>query len=347
MTEQPKISVVIPAWNAGPYLERCLDSIRQQTFTAFEVIIVDVDSTDDTAEIAQAYAEKDKRIKYYKYVFSPCGIARNFGIEKAISPYISFADADDSLEPDMLETMYTTAITENADIVVCDFNMVYPDKVISSFSRLKTDTFNLTNNSLADYYFRFSAGPKPNNYAWSRLYRKQFIEQTGIRFEHVLTSEDHLFNLMLSCSLPRITHVERAVYNYIQREDSSVRQTAKQTDQGIIYYAVFERARKFLENIEENYVSRILGIYAFTRIRSIVFYGQLAALSEDKLQASISSFLEGEKVIHYLSMCEINGYLSDYCRMHDIEKKQEQLFRELLHLCLQKEAIALDRGWFA
>lgn len=347
MIEQPKISIVIPAWNAGPYLERCLDSIQNQTFTAFEVIIVDVDSTDETADIAQAYAKKDRRFFYYKYIFSPCGIGRNYGMDKANSPYISFADADDTLEPDMLETMYSAAISENADIVVCDFNMVYPDKLIPSFSRLTTDTFQLTNDNFADYYFRINAGPKPNNYAWSRLYRKEFIERTGIRFEHVLTSEDHLFNLMLGCSMPRIAHVAKAVYNYIQREDSSVRQTAKQTDQGKVYYSVFEHARKFLENIEEGFVSRILGIYAFTRIRSIVFYGQLAALPEDKLQESITSFLEGEKVMHYLFMCEKNGYLRDYCRIHDIEIKQEQLFSELLHLCLQKEKIALDRGWFA
>ncbi|GAA4867866.1 hypothetical protein GCM10023310_54400 [Paenibacillus vulneris] len=345
--KSPKISVIIPAWNAEPYLARCLDSLQGQTFSDFEVIIVDVESTDQTAAIAQAYAQEDDRFFYYSYQFSPCGIGRNFGMEKARSPYISFADSDDILEPDMLESLYSAAINENADIVVCDFNMVYPDKHIASFSRLQDSTIQLSDENLADYYFQFNAAPKPNNYAWSRLYRREFIQQTGILFRHVLTSEDHLFNLMLSCSHPRISHIGKALYNYIQREDSSVRLTAKNTDQGKTYFSVFDIARTFLEGIDKEFVAPILGIYAFTRIRSIVFYGQLASLPEDKLQESLMSFLEGEKVEYYLSLCQKNGYIQHYCLMHGIQPEQEQLFDELLALCLKKEKITLDRGWFA
>ncbi|WP_079914157.1 glycosyltransferase family 2 protein [Paenibacillus sp. 32352] len=344
---EPKISIVVPAWNAEPYLERCLKSIARQTFTDFEVILVDAGSTDKTAEIAQLFVGKDKRFHYYKNVFAPPGIGRNFGLEKAHSPYIAFVDSDDTLEPNMLEFMYSAAITENADITVCDLNMVYPQRVVSSFSRLTAGSFVLSNESLADYYFRFNAAPKPNNYVWSRLYRKEFIQKTGVRFADTLYSEDHLFNLMLSSYMPRITHVGKALYNYIQRDDSAVRQSASNTNHGNIFYSVFESARAYLETLNGSFVTPILSIYAFTRIRSIVFYGQLASLPEDKLQESIMSFLLGEKVEYYLSLCEKNGYLRDYCRIHNISAEQEQLFHELLSLCLEKEKITLDKGWFA
>ncbi|RED83976.1 glycosyltransferase family 2 protein [Cohnella phaseoli] len=342
-----KISVIIPAWNAGEYLERCLLSIQKQTFTAFEVIVVDVESTDNTAAIAQEYARNDERFFYYKYVFSRCGIGRNFGMEKAASPFIAFADADDTLEPDMLETMYSVATTENADIVVCDFNMIYPDKHITSFSQLQDLTIDLSLENFAEYYFRYNAGPKPNNYAWSRLYRSDFIQKTGIRYEDVLTSEDHLFNLMLSCSMPRISHTAKSLYNYIQREDSSVRQTARLTNQGKIYFSVFDIARKFLESVDSDFVSPILSIYAFTRIRSIIFYGQLASLPEDKLQEAITSFLEGEKVEYYLSVCNEKGYIRDYCRINDIHSEHEQLFKDILTLCLKNKTITIDKSWFS
>jgi|GEM_PF-849799 len=341
-----KISVIIPAWNAGDYLERCLDSIQKQSFTAFEVIVVDVGSTDNTADIAQEYARNDTRFFYYEYVFSRCGIGRNFGMEKAASPFIAFADADDTLEPDMLETMYSVATTEDADIVVCDFNMIYPDKHITSFSQLQDLTIDLSLENFAGYYYRYNAGLKPNNYAWSRLYRSEFIQKTGIRYEDVLTSEDHLFNLMLGCSMPRVSHTAKSLYNYIQRDDSSVRKTARLTNQGEIYFSVFDIARKFLESVKGDFVSPILAIYAFTRIRSIIFYGQLAAISEEKLQEAITSFLEGEKVEHYLSTCKEKGYIRDYCRINNISLNQEQLFQEILTLCLKKEKITLDKSWF-
>ncbi|REK69576.1 glycosyltransferase family 2 protein [Paenibacillus paeoniae] len=343
----PKISIVIPAWNAEQYLERCLDSIKKQTFTEFEVIIADSESTDNTAEIAQSYARSDDRFRYVKHAFAPPGIGRNYGLDMARSPYIAFADTDDTLEPDMLETMYSVAITENADIVVCDFNMIYPDHDIPSFSCLENDTFILTDDNFANYYFQYSAAPKPNNYLWSRLYRRQFIRDTGIRFADTRYSEDHLFNLMLNCYMPRISHIGKSLYNYIQRDDSAVRQGARLANHGEIFYTVFDSARKYLQSVGKGYEKPILGIYAFTRIRSIVFYGQLAEVSADKLQESITSFLSGDKVEHYLSLCLKEGYLNSYCRIHNIDAAQEQLFHELIDLCLNKEKIALDRGWFS
>ncbi|WP_027092632.1 glycosyltransferase family 2 protein [Cohnella thermotolerans] len=343
----PKISIIVPAWNAEPYLRRCLDSIAAQTFSDFEAIVVDGGSTDCTAAIVQAYAREDARFHYCKHVFAPPGEQRNFGMDRARSPYIAFADSDDVLEPEMLEMMANAALSEDADIVVCDFNMVYPDRVIPSFSRLEAGNFALSDDRLAEYYYRFSAAPKPNNYVWSRLYRREFIRQSGVRFTNTMYSEDHLFNLMLHCAMPRITHVGQALYNYIQRDNSVVRQSGKRHNHGQIYYSVFDKARQYLEGTGGSFVTPILGIYAFTRIRSILFYGQLAGLPDDKLQNSVMSFLMGDKVEHYLTMCERHGYLEEYGCLHAIPDEQTRLFRQLLALCLQKEQIAVGKGWFA
>lgn len=342
-----KISIIVPACNAEAYLKRCLDSIQQQTFASYEVIIVDVGSTDDTSKIAQSYVAHDNRFFYYKYDRVLPGIARNYGMIQASSPFIAFADADDALEPDMLASMHAAANRNEADIVVCDFNMVYPDRTISAFSRLSDESFVLSGNNLADYYFRYSAAPKPNNYVWSRLYRASFLEKTGIRFTDATYSEDHMFNLMLSCSMPRISHVGKALYQYIQREDSTVRQNAKKSNHGELYYSVFNSVREFLEVKDGEFVEPIASIYTITRIKSIFFYGQLVNLPESRLHDSLSSFLNGEYVKHYLSLCVTNGYLHKYCQIHHISELQEQLFHELIEVCLTTDQIPLNKGWFS
>lgn len=347
MQLNPIISVIIPAWNAGPFLSRCLNSLQKQTFSNFEVIIVDVESTDETAQIAQSYVLEDSRFNYYKYNFSPCGIGRNFGMDHSTAPYISFVDSDDELEKDMLEKLLQAAIESNADITVCDFDMVYPDRVISSFSSLEDLTIKLSESNLAEYYFRYSAAPKPNNYAWSRLYRRSFIEMTGVRYENILTSEDHLFNLMLYCSFPRIVHIGQSLYKYIQRDDSSVRITAKQRNQGEVYYTVFNTAQSWLEKLEKPFSEQILAIYAFTRVKSIVFYSELASLTEAQLQIALNAFLNGDKVKYYLDLCKKDGHLKYYCKIHNIKTEQVDKWDELLDSCLDKEKISFNGGWFA
>jgi len=343
----PKISLIIPTWNSEPYLERCLESIHKQTFTSFEVIVLDSESTDRTSEIVHDYVRRDSRFRYFRHASVPPGSARNIGLEFASAPYIGFADSDDTMAEDMLETMYNVATERDADIVVCDFNMVYPDRDIPDFSHMQDEDFNLSASNLADYYFRYNAAPKPNNYLWSRLYRREFLQRSGVRFADTRYSEDHLFNLMLNCHMPRIAHIGKSLYNYIQRDDSAVRQSARDSNHGELYYTVFKAARTYLESHKESFVTPILSIYAFTRIRSIVFYGHLARLSEDKLQESLSSFLEGDKVEYYLSLCLIDGHLSDYCQLHDISFEQVQMFQQLLALYMAKEPIQLDKGWFA
>jgi glycosyltransferase involved in cell wall biosynthesis len=343
----PKISLIIPAWNSESYLERCLESIHKQTFSSFEAIVLDSESTDRTPDIVHDYVCRDSRFRYFHHASVPPGSARNIGLDLARAPYIGFADSDDAMAEDMLETMYRAATSRYADIVVCDFNMVYPDRDIPDFSHMQDGNFVLSASNLADYYFRFNAAPKPNNYLWSRLYRREFLQRSGVRFADTHYSEDHLFNLMLNCHMPRIAHIGKSLYNYIQRDDSAVRRSARNSNHGELYYTVFKAAQAYLESYAAPFVIPILSIYAFTRIRSIVFYGHLAGLSGDKLQESLLSFLQGDKVEYYLSLCVSDGHLSNYCQLHDISLDQVQKFQQLLALCMAKEPIQFDKGWFA
>lgn len=115
------VSVVVPAFNAGKYLEECLESLMAQTFKDFEVIIVDDGSTDNTAEIAEKYTRKDERFRLLSVPNGGVSAARNKGIEEARGDYMVFVDADDLLHPLALQEMRESMEESGADVCITDF----------------------------------------------------------------------------------------------------------------------------------------------------------------------------------------------------------------------------------
>jgi glycosyltransferase involved in cell wall biosynthesis len=112
-----KVSVIVPVYNAGKYLKRCLDSIKAQNFEDFEVILVDDGSTDNSNEICAEYCVNDKRFRVVVQDNSGPDIARKTGVSQAIGDYIMFVDADDYVSADIINTMYTNALEYEADLV--------------------------------------------------------------------------------------------------------------------------------------------------------------------------------------------------------------------------------------
>jgi glycosyltransferase involved in cell wall biosynthesis len=118
----PKISVIVPIYNSEKYLSRCLDSIIAQKFYDYECILVDDCSNDNSLEICKKYSFFDKRITvYHKEKNEGTAQARKTGIDIASAEYILFLDNDDWIEPEMLEELYIKAISQNYDMVYCDY----------------------------------------------------------------------------------------------------------------------------------------------------------------------------------------------------------------------------------
>ena len=118
-----KLSIIIPVYNCGKFLERCFDSISKQIFNDFEVIIVDDGSTDNSLDICKKYEAQDKRFRVFSIENHGSAFARNYGLKMAKGEYIGFVDADDYIDENMYSTLINTAQKEQADIVSCD--MVY------------------------------------------------------------------------------------------------------------------------------------------------------------------------------------------------------------------------------
>ncbi len=117
----PKISVVIPVYNVEKYLHRCVESILNQTFQDFEIILIDDGSKDHSGQICDDYEQQDKRIKVIHKKNARVAAARNDGLEIAKGKYISFIDSDDWIEPEMFQEMFDKAEELNLDVIMCDF----------------------------------------------------------------------------------------------------------------------------------------------------------------------------------------------------------------------------------
>lgn len=135
---KPKISIIVPVYKAEPYLRKCIDSILNQTFKDFELILVDDGSPDRCGEICDEYALKDSRIKIIHKENSGRSSARNVGLDIAQGEYIGFVDSDDWIEPDMYEVLYSKAKIESADIIALNYNCCIGEKkYLWSYTKLE------------------------------------------------------------------------------------------------------------------------------------------------------------------------------------------------------------------
>ena len=125
MKNRPIISIIVPVYNVESYLERCINSILNQTFKNFELILVDDGSTDKSGEICDSFAGYDKRIRVIHKKNGGLSSARNVGLDVSIGKYIGFVDSDDWIDEFMYEKLYRNMIKTKSDIVICNFSRVY------------------------------------------------------------------------------------------------------------------------------------------------------------------------------------------------------------------------------
>ena len=121
----PRLSIIVPVYQAKEYLEKCINSILEQSFVDFELILVDDGSKDASGTICDEYAKRDKRIRVIHKENGGLSDARNTGIKLANSDYLMFVDSDDYIEKNMLECLYKNIIEKDSDIAVCNFMYLY------------------------------------------------------------------------------------------------------------------------------------------------------------------------------------------------------------------------------
>lgn len=208
----PKISVIVPVYNVAKYLERCLESILSQSFKDFEIICVNDGSTDNSLEILQQYAKKDKRVKIINQKNSGAGYSRNIGINAALGNYLSFIDADDWIDELFLEKVYHLAEVSSADII----------ETTKSYNYYSADNIKLFNKRNAQGFIANGTFFR-RDVIWDKLFKTEFIKNNHIIFPNGLCHNDAYFLLQSLYHKAVIVQDSEAIYWHNKANENSIR----------------------------------------------------------------------------------------------------------------------------
>lgn len=203
----PLVSVVVPVFQAESYLPRCLDSILTQTFTDFEVILVDDGSKDNSGEICNLYAGKDTRFHVIHKKNEGVSIARQTGLDFATGKYVIHADPDDWVEQDWLAVLYEKIEAEQADIVICDFERIYSNKKVH-YVQCPTSLQN--EDILVDMLKQKIWGS-----TWNKLVRKDCFNRYDVSFHPQMNLWEDLYVMcLLIAHGAKVSYIPKVLYHY-------------------------------------------------------------------------------------------------------------------------------------
>ena len=219
----PKISVVIPVYNAEKDIDRCMQSIYNQTFTDYEVILVNDGSADQSLAKCRAHAEKDARIKVIDQENQGSGPARNAGIEAARGEYLYFCDADDEIAPNLLERVYAVAEETKVDLVVFSVHAKITDSktgaVLREYDTAKEERIFPDRASFRQAFSKLYYEGVLFGAPYNKLFRAAVIRQNGVRFPDLRRGQDEVFNMRYYRYTSSCKIIPDALYLYYQFDD--------------------------------------------------------------------------------------------------------------------------------
>ena len=261
---EPLVTIIVPVYNTQEYLTRCLDSIVNQSYRHFELLLIDDGSRDDSGRICDDYAAKDSRIKVFHLENGGVSNARNFALNHASGEYIQFLDSDDWISPEATRLFVRTITTSQCDMVISDFYRV-SGKRLSQKGDIEEDGVmtrqefaNIMLENPADFYY---------GVLWNKFYRREIIESVHLRMDPQISwCEDFLFNLEYIRHANSFAALQVPVYYYVKRKGSLIStQSINLTNTMKMKLNVFEYYNRFYKDVydEEAYENIRLQVYRF------------------------------------------------------------------------------------
>jgi glycosyltransferase involved in cell wall biosynthesis len=257
----PKISIIVPVFNVENYIHDCIDSILIQTFTDFELILVNDGSMDRSGDICDEYSKKDKRIKVIHKENGGQSSARNRGIDLAKGDYIGFVDSDDWIDIIMYKILYEKAIEINADISACNIIEYQKDSSKRLFCHDTIDQFYDRNAAMNEIYLNERLTFSPCN----KIYKRKLFK--GLRFKEGYILEDMDFSYKIIHQSHKIYYTGQALYNYRYNDKSTLRKnfSKKRLDE---YHVRKDMYTFYLEN----YPNLVNEVYAEWFLKGLELY---------------------------------------------------------------------------
>lgn len=244
-----KLSIIVPVYNGENFIEDCINSISNQTYLpTHEIIIIDDGSTDSTPLIVKKMMEENVCINFYEQANQKQAVARNKGLSHASGEYILFVDADDTLDPNMLEHFFEN--NDNNLLSICSINKVYSDSSKSEHSLI-------FNQDRVDDQLIFSILTKNKELdvgLWNKLFVKRIIDLNGIKFNNENFFEDSLFVLeyLFAIKNERVTYIDVPLYNLYKRSDSTT-----------------TSFRQEIDELSEKYISKVQTILELNKVQDM------------------------------------------------------------------------------
>lgn len=307
--EKYKVSIIIPIYNVEKYINKCIQSIIDQTYSNLEIILVDDGSIDRCSKICDEYANKDKRIKVIHKQNGGLSSARNIGIDISSGEYILFIDADDYIHESTVEILIKKAISKNADIV--HFNFQYVDE---EGNKINIKNKNLDDNKILNSYETICEYAKKSIIvmACTKLYKRELFD--GLRFDEGYVYEDELI-------FPKIIYkskinymINDKLYYYVNRESSITKSNLTNNK--------IESKKKLIRFLEEFYLENYPELMRYIYIK--IYFICSSTIKEIKK----SNRLDNKNKIKiteyfYKKILEIYPKISTHKKVKDIPLKKE------------------------
>jgi len=252
--EKNLVSIIVPVYNVGKYLQYCMESLLNQTYSPIEIVLVDDGSVDNTGAICDEYAKEFNNVKVIHSPNEGVSAARNKGLTAATGEYIAFVDGDDWISRNMIEILYQQIKNTSSDLAVCNIKM---QKEYCSAENVVYDTINVqvknTKEYLEEYFLKFG------NSCCGKLFRSKTLADKT--FKNGLTiGEDMLFLLESLDEIRKIVIVPFDGYNYLQVPDSAMnkRFTQSYMDQIYCWEKAYDTAAKYGKQVQKAIQSIIL-----------------------------------------------------------------------------------------
>lgn len=296
-----EISIIVPIYNVEHYLPTCLNSIKKQTFTDFEIILVNDGSTDASLSIAKEFVKTDKRAFLVSQSNAGLSAARNAGLFAAKGKYIIFIDSDDWIEPNMLEVLHNEVIKHSPDFICF---------------RLQFDNLLLKKRTIYGKKFKFEQlygstilkdallVKNIPTAAWAKMYNHSFLAENNLKFEPGIVNEDTLFTIQTACCAQKVTFVNQIFYHAIEREGSISRSSQER-----LFLDMITALNKTKEYLLEKAMFNEIKIYYEARYLKSLLYNIL----------QIAQRLDWNNYLRIYKLC-INKSLYKHYNTHNVRK---------------------------
>ena len=288
------ISVIVPVYNVEKYLNKCIESIVNQSYTNLEIILVDDGSPDNCPAICDVWAEKDSRIKVIHKKNGGLSDARNAGLAIATGEYISFVDSDDFIEIDFHEKLYNVIKNTDSDISICNLRMVHESKNVVDDT---SDTLRITEYSTLEAMSAL-IDDKIRQVVWNKLYKIAIIRD--ILFDIGKYHEDEFWSYKAIGAANKIVAIDYTGYNYLQRSGSIMG-----TDYSLKRLDAVEAKcfrQEYLKNKHPSLIQKGITNIIFT----CIYHGQLSIKHLNKNDKKIAFKILTGIINNYLSLLELS-----------------------------------------